>query len=122
MSIWSTPPANLTGQCFRSPERFRQEFRQSFRQGYRQRSHQRFRRVRRDFAFSAQTSLHSKIFFREKFRSYTTEPVFELGYSIDGLEDLTPEKCIDICLSNEGTDLILNLLVFFSHLTFIGKS
>ena len=108
ISIWSTPPAYLTGQCFRSPERFRQEF----RQGYRQRSHQRFRRVPRDFAFSAQTSVHSKIFFREKFRSYTSEPVFELGYSIDGLEDLTPEKCIDICLSVEGTDLILNLVVF----------
>ena len=67
-----------------------------------------------DFAFPipAQTSVHSKIFFREKFRSYTTEPVFELGYSIDGLEDLTPEKCIDICLSVEGTDLIFNLVVF----------
>ena len=33
--------------------------------------------------------------------------VFEHGYSIDGLEDLTLEKCIDICESVEGTDLIL---------------
>ena len=59
ISIWSTPPAYLTGQCFYdfpSPQR-----------------------------------------------------VFEHGYSIDGLEDLTPEKCIEICRSDEGTDLILIL-------------
>ena len=61
ISIWNTPPAYLTGQCFYdfpSPRR-----------------------------------------------------VFEVGYSIDGLEDLTPEKCIDICRSDEGMDLILNLVV-----------
>ena len=64
ISIWSTPPAYLTGQCFYdfpSPRR-----------------------------------------------------VFEHGYSIDGLEDLTPEKCIEICRRDEGTDLILNLVFSLS--------
>ena len=61
ISIWSTPPAYITGQCFYD--------------------------------------------FPSPMR------VFEYGYSIDGLEDLTPEKCIDICRSDEGTDLILNFVV-----------
>ena len=101
ISIWNTPPAYLTGQCFydfSSPQEFPQ----------------RFRRVPRDFAIPipAQTSAHSKILFVEEFRSSTTDAVFEHGYSIDGLEDLTPEKCIDICRSVEGTDLIFDLVVF----------
>ena len=61
ISIWSTPPDFLSGQCFYdfpSPQR-----------------------------------------------------VFEHEYSIDGLEDFTPEKCIEICRSAQGTDPILNLLV-----------
>ena len=33
--------------------------------------------------------------------------VFEYGYSMDGLEDLTPEECIQICRSDQGTDLII---------------
>ena len=89
ISIWNTPPANLTGQCFYdfpSPKMFRQRF------------SQRFRRVPREFAFSAETSVHSKLLFVENFRSFSSDEVFEHGYSIDGLEDLTPEKCIDICL------------------------
>ena len=56
ISIWSTPPAYLTGQCF--------------------------------------------------YDSPSPQRVFEHGYSIDGFEDLTPEKCIEICRSEQGTDLI----------------
>ena len=40
--------------------------------------------------------------------------VFEYGYSINGLEDLTPEKCIDICRSDEGTDLNSDSVVSLS--------
>ena len=34
---------------------------------------------------------------------------------MDGLEDLTPEECIQICRSDQGTDQILYILVTLSR-------